>query len=83
MAPIQPIRYQLPLPLERLIRAEAPGPDAIELDVVFVGGGPAGLCGAIELARLAALDPSVGELTIGVLEKAGALPSSTPTVHAE
>src|SRR6266540_4327692 len=29
--------------------------------------------GAIELARLAALDGSVGELAIGVLEKAGGL----------
>ena len=73
MAPLLPNRHQLPLPLERFIRAEPPSAEAIELDVLFVGGGPAGLSGAIELARLARLDPSVGELSIGVLEKAGAL----------
>jgi electron-transferring-flavoprotein dehydrogenase len=73
LAPFLPIRHQPPLPLDRLIRTEAPGPDAIELDVLFVGGGPAGLSGAIELARLAALDVSIGELAIGVLEKAGGL----------
>jgi electron-transferring-flavoprotein dehydrogenase len=38
------------------------------LDVVFVGGGPAGLAGAIELARLA--KESGTEIEIGVLEKA-------------
>ena len=43
------------------------------MDVLFVGAGPAGLAGAIELARLAKADPSVGEINIGVLEKAGAL----------
>ena len=73
MAPILPIRHQAPLALERFIRAEPPGADAIDLDVLFVGGGPAGLAGAIELARLARLDGSVGEPAIGVLEKAGAL----------
>ena len=45
----------------------------MELDVLFVGAGPAGLAGAIELARLAKADPAVGELNIGVLEKAEAL----------
>ncbi len=47
------------------------------MDVVFVGGGPAGLAGAIELARLAKNDAenggSIGELQIAVLEKAAAL----------
>ena len=37
------------------------------MDVLFVGAGPAGLAGAIELARL------TPELNIGVLEKAGSL----------
>jgi electron-transferring-flavoprotein dehydrogenase len=41
--------------------------------VLFVGAGPAGLAGAIELARLAREDSSTGELNIGVLEKAGGL----------
>jgi electron-transferring-flavoprotein dehydrogenase len=70
---ILPVRHQVPLPLERLIRAEAPGAEAIEMDVLFVGAGPAGLAGAIELARLAKRDGSLGELNIGVLEKAGSL----------
>lgn len=42
------------------------------MDVLFVGAGPAGLTGAIELARLAAAGGR-GDLNIGVLEKAGAL----------
>ena len=41
--------------------------------MLFVGAGPAGLAGAIELARLARQDSSTGELSIGVLEKAGGL----------
>ena len=70
-----PSQYQPPLPLEKLILpqgAEGAG-DHMELDVLFVGAGPAGLAGAIELARLAKQDPSVGELNIGVLEKGEAL----------
>ena len=65
------------LPVERFLVAEPPGPDAVPMDVVFVGGGPAGLAGAIELARLAKRDSetggSLGELEIGVLEKASQL----------
>ncbi len=73
MASFLPSSFQRNLPLERLILEEPPGADAIELDVLFVGAGPAGLAGAIELARLARQDSSVGELSIGVLEKAGGL----------
>ncbi len=70
-----PSQYQPPLPLGQLIlKAGASGAgDKMDLDVLFVGAGPAGLAGAIELARLAKQDPSVGELNIGVLEKAEAL----------
>ncbi len=47
------------------------------MDVLFVGGGPAGLAGAIELANLVRRDNeaggSLGDVQIGVLEKAAAL----------
>jgi len=47
------------------------------MDVLFVGAGPAGLAGAIELARLvqrdAAAGGSLGAIEIGVLEKATSL----------
>ena len=66
-----PARHQPPLPRERLILAEAPDDEAVPLDVAIVGGGPAGLACALELAKLAAAS---GEpLEIGVLEKAGQL----------
>ncbi len=72
-----PARHQPPLPLERLIRSEPPDAEALEMDVLFVGAGPAGLAGAIELARLVAADREqgggLGEVSIGVLEKVGAL----------
>lgn len=71
MASFVPLSHQLPLPLDRLICPDAPGAEAIELDVLFVGAGPAGLAGAIQLATLARA--SGRELSIGVLEKAGAL----------
>jgi electron-transferring-flavoprotein dehydrogenase len=68
-----PSRYQPPLPLDRLIRAEPPGSEPVTMDVVFVGGGPAGLAGAIELARLVRTDKreggGLGEVEIAVLEK--------------
>ncbi len=68
-----PSRYQPPLPLERLILPEgAPGAgDRMELDVLIVGAGPAGLACAIELANLGKRDGT--EVNIGVLEKAEAL----------
>jgi electron-transferring-flavoprotein dehydrogenase len=68
-----PARYQPPLPVDRLIikdGAEGAG-DRMELDVLIVGAGPAGLACAIELARLAQGDGT--DVNIGVLEKAEAL----------
>ncbi len=73
MPKLLPLAHQAPLPLDKLLLKEAPGAEAIEMDVVIVGAGPSGLATAIELARLAKGDPSVGELQIAVLEKAGAL----------
>lgn len=74
---IVPARHQPPLPLERFILKGAPDPEAVAMDVVFVGGGPAGLAGAIELARLARQDKEkggpLGGLEIAVLEKAETL----------
>ena len=67
MSQILPARHQPGLPLDKLILDRPAGEEAIELDVLFVGAGPAGLAGAIELARRAP------DLAIGVLEKAGSL----------
>jgi electron-transferring-flavoprotein dehydrogenase len=70
---ILPARYQSPLPSDRFILREPLGDEAMPLDVLFVGGGPAGLAGAIQLAKLVKEDGGLGELEIGVLEKAGSL----------
>jgi electron-transferring-flavoprotein dehydrogenase len=68
-----PAEFQPPLPQEKLIVRHTPtGDDVVPLDVVFVGAGPAGLSGAIELARLVKQDGSMS-VEIGVLEKAGSL----------
>ena len=66
MGVVLPVRHQPSLPAT-MIRAETPHPEAIELDVLVVGAGPAGLSCAIKLAQA---NP---DLAIGVLEKAGAL----------
>ena len=77
MPTILPVRHQPELPLDRLILRQPPGSEAIEMDVVFVGAGPAGLSGAIELARLVRKDQEtgggIGDVNIAVLEKAGSL----------
>jgi electron-transferring-flavoprotein dehydrogenase len=74
---IVPAEYQPPLPAERLLLREAPGDERVDMDVVFVGGGPAGLAGAIELANLVKKDNEagggLGNVEIAVLEKAAGL----------
>ena len=75
--PVQPAKYQRSLPVDEMILREAPDSEAVPMDVIFVGGGPAGLAGAIELAKLVEKDKEdgggLGEVEIGVLEKAGQL----------
>lgn len=77
MDTFKPADYQPPLPIDRFIVSEPPGEEAVPMDVLFVGGGPAGLAGAIELARLVRKDGeaggALGGLEIGVLEKAESL----------
>ena len=74
---IIPGRHQAPLPLDRLILSDSPDAEAVPMDVLFVGGGPAGLAGAIELAKLVKRDNeaggTLGDIQIGVLDKAAAL----------
>lgn len=70
--PITPSRFQPELPQEKFIIQHKPeGDDVVPFDVVFVGAGPAGLSGAIELAKLT---KAAGmNIEIGVLEKAATL----------
>ncbi|HEX2723997.1 MAG TPA: electron-transfer flavoprotein:ubiquinone oxidoreductase [Gemmatimonadaceae bacterium] len=73
---IVPADYQPSLPPQLILR-EPMDSEAVPMDVVFVGGGPAGLAGAIELAKLVKADNeaggAIGEIQIAVLEKASAL----------
>jgi electron-transferring-flavoprotein dehydrogenase len=74
---VRPLDVQPRLDPDRFVLTDAPDDEAIPMDVVFVGAGPAGLAGAIELARLVRRDNEagggLGEVEIGVLEKAGQL----------
>jgi electron-transferring-flavoprotein dehydrogenase len=74
---ILPVRHQPDLPLDKLILRDPPAAEAIEMDVLIVGAGPAGLSCAIELSRLVKQDQEAGggspDVNIAVLEKAGSL----------
>lgn len=74
---VLPSAHRPPLPLDRVVRAEPADAEAVAMDVLFVGGGPAGLAGAIHLAQLVQKDASegggLGPVEIAVLEKAGQL----------
>ncbi|MBK9293471.1 MAG: 4Fe-4S dicluster domain-containing protein [Oligoflexia bacterium] len=67
----KPSQYQPPLPIDKFIKKEAPNAENVPLDVLFVGAGPAGLAGAIELAKLS--KKAGVQIEIGVLEKAAAV----------
>jgi electron-transferring-flavoprotein dehydrogenase len=74
---VLPATFQPELPVERLLINGPADAEAVPMDVVFVGGGPAGLAGAIELARLVKRDNesggTLGDVQIAVLEKAAGL----------
>lgn len=73
----KPIDYRKPVDTKKILLNETPNAENVPMDVLFVGGGPAGLAGAIELARLVKKDNEsgggLGSIEIGVLEKAESL----------
>ena len=75
--PIRPLDEQPPLSRGQFIVRDTPDRESVPMDVIFVGAGPAGLSGAIELAKLVRTEQErggfLGEVKIGVLEKAGQL----------
>jgi electron-transferring-flavoprotein dehydrogenase len=72
-----PAGFQSTLPADELLLSSPADPEAVPMDVVFVGGGPAGLAGAIELSRLIKKDNeaggTLGDVQIAVLDKAPSL----------
>src|SRR5262245_20519730 len=69
-----PARYPPPFRTsDYVVKPTAEPDERIEVGVLFVGGGPAGLAGAIRLGQLLADDPelleSLGEVPIAVVEK--------------
>ncbi len=77
MAAFVPSASQPDLPLDRFLCTDTPDEEAVPMDVVIVGAGPAGLSCAIELAKLIAKDnesgDGLGEVEIAELEKAAEL----------
>ena len=70
MSSFKPKDFQIPFPSQDFIvqTNEQPGEDSIELDVLFVGAGPASLSSAIHLAQLAKSKNQ--NIEIGIMEKA-------------
>lgn len=48
----RPSDFQPDLPVGEIVLDESPSEDAVPLDILFVGAGPASLAGAIKLAQL-------------------------------
>ncbi len=71
----KPIDKQLDLKKAHNFILENPelNSEAVSMDVLFVGAGPAGLAGAIKLAQLIKNDPDLKNIEIGVLEKSESL----------
>src|SRR3954452_1893051 len=74
MAARRPSAYPPPVKVGEFVQApEAEEDERIDVGVVFVGAGPAGLAGAIRLGQLLADDPAtlerLGEVPIAVLDK--------------
>jgi electron-transferring-flavoprotein dehydrogenase len=74
MAARRPSAYPPPVKVGEFIQAPEAGEDErIDVGVVFVGAGPAGLAGAIRLGQLLGEDPAtaerLGETPIAVLDK--------------
>jgi electron-transferring-flavoprotein dehydrogenase len=72
-----PLTYQNSFDEKKVIVNDPPNAEAVPMDVLFVGAGPAGLSGAIELSKLVKKEREVNsnfpEIQIGVLEKAAGL----------
>ena len=72
--PRRPSDYPPPVQINEFVCApEAAEDERIDVGVLFVGGGPAGLAGAIRLGQLLAADPAtaeqLGEVPVAVLDK--------------
>lgn len=69
-----PADFQIELPLDEIILRDSSTEEKVPMDVVFIGAGPAGLAGSIELANLVKKDNDdgngVGDVEIAVLDKA-------------
>lgn len=77
-----PLKHQPELTTsEFIIENPTLSDEAVPMDVLFVGGGSAGLCGAIRLAlnvqKAKQQDPNFPDVEIGVLEKAQSLGGHT------